>query len=93
MPENTVELGSELTIRNIQPIYSQLAELLHQGRPVTLNASRLIKADTAGLQLLLCLQSHCTNCSIPLNWKGITTELVAQFKQMGMQLPGITDQA
>ncbi|MBT1445192.1 STAS domain-containing protein [Shewanella sp. JM162201] len=92
MSENTVELGSELTIRNIQPIYSQLAELLHSGTPVTLDASTLIKADTAGLQLLLCLHSTCEQRSIPLHWQGTTAELKKQFIQMGMQLPGITDE-
>lgn len=92
MSENTVELGSELTIRNIQPLYSQLAELLHQGSAVSLEASELIKADTAGLQLLFCLQSTCVQRSIPLNWIGITPELKKQFLQMGMQLPGITDE-
>lgn len=92
MSEKTVELGSELTIRNIQPLFSQLAELLHQGSSVTLAASELIKADTAGLQLLLCLHSTCAQRSIPLNWVGTTPELKQQFLQMGMQLPGITDE-
>ncbi|WP_372870056.1 STAS domain-containing protein [Shewanella sp.] len=86
MSENPVHLGSELTIRNIQPTYSRLAELLLLCSPITIEATDLIKADTAGLQLLFCLQSTCTQRSIPLKWVGITPEIQRQLRQMGMQL-------
>ena len=52
MSIDTLALGSEISIRNIQPLYQKLLELLHRVDELILDAGELHKVDTAGAQLL-----------------------------------------
>lgn len=89
MSEHIIDLGTEITIRNIQPVYESLTKSLQDPRDLTINASQLTKVDTAGAQLLFLFEQTCNKRSLLINWKGATPELANELKELGIDIPAI----
>ncbi|QSX40749.1 STAS domain-containing protein [Shewanella cyperi] len=89
MSKDAIGFGSELTIRNIQDAHHLLSDKLHQNQPLVLDLSGLIKADTAGAQLLFLTYLHCQQQAIPLHWLGASPELAGQLAALGIMIPGL----
>jgi len=87
MSDDTFTFGSELTIRNIQDAHQLLNDRLQLGQPLRLDLSGLIKADTAGAQLLFLTHLHCRQQAIPLHWLGASPELAGQLAALGITIP------
>ncbi|NKF52141.1 STAS domain-containing protein [Shewanella sp. WXL01] len=86
MATTTIDLGSEITIRNIQPIYKQLLSQQQQASPVTLDASQLNKVDTAGAQMLFFFDRTCADKNIELTWLNLQSSLMQQLAHLGIRL-------
>ncbi|GAA0786214.1 MULTISPECIES: STAS domain-containing protein [Pseudomonadati] len=87
MTETTLDLGTAITIRNIQPIYSQLANHLQQTTPFIIDASKLTKVDTAGAQLLLFLHQTSIKRSINITWLPADKEISKQLALLAITIP------
>jgi len=84
MSAQTIKLDSELTIRNIQPIFTQLSELLTHDEVLHIDASQLARIDTAGAQLLYLFTRTCSTRSLKLDWLNIQPELISNLEKLGI---------
>ncbi|NRB22283.1 lipid asymmetry maintenance protein MlaB [Shewanella sp.] len=89
MPEQTIRLDSELTIRNIQPIFAQLSQLLTHDKELHIDASQLTRVDTAGAQLLYLFSQTCTSRSLRVHWLDCQPELQINLQNLGINIPEI----
>ncbi len=89
MSEYTLALGSEITIRNLQPIYESLSKSLQSPQALTINASELNKLDTAGAQLLYLFTQTCNERSLVVHWQGASPKLAENLKELGIDIPTI----
>ncbi|SQH74732.1 conserved protein of unknown function [Shewanella benthica] len=89
MPQQTIKLDSELTIRNIQPIFAQLAELLTHDKELHIDASLLTRVDTAGAQLLYLFSQTCASRSLRVDWLNCQPELQINLDNLGINIPEI----
>lgn len=86
MSEQTIKLDSELTIRNIQPIFAQLTELLTHDEQLHIDASQLSRVDTAGAQLLFLFSQTCQSRSIKVDWLNCQPELKTNLLNLGITI-------
>ncbi|AQS35471.1 anti-anti-sigma regulatory factor (antagonist of anti-sigma factor) [Shewanella psychrophila] len=89
MSEQTIILDSELTIRNIQPIFAQLSELLAHDEELHIDASQLSRVDTAGAQLLYLFSQTCESRSLKVDWLDCQPELKTNLENLGISIPEI----
>ncbi|WP_299797775.1 lipid asymmetry maintenance protein MlaB [uncultured Shewanella sp.] len=87
MTDQTIKLDSELTIRNIQPIFSQLSELLTKDKLLPIDLSQLARVDTAGAQLLYLFSKTCSARALKVEWRGGQAELVTNLASLGIVIP------
>jgi phospholipid transport system transporter-binding protein len=87
MSDQTIKLDSEITIRNIQPIFTQLSELLTQTEILHIDVSQLSRVDTAGAQLLHLFSRTCDARSLKVDWLGCQADLLANLEELGIILP------
>lgn len=87
MKNNVIQLGEELTIRQVQPMYTQVIASLSEGHPLELNTQQLNKIDTAGAQLLYLLSAFCQQRSLTLQCDLSHPDIQRQFQYLGMTLP------
>ncbi|WP_076413337.1 lipid asymmetry maintenance protein MlaB [Shewanella sp. UCD-KL12] len=86
MSEQTIKLDSELTIRNIQPIFTQLSELLTHDEQLHIDASQLTRVDTAGAQLLYLFSQTCKARSLNVDWLDCQPELRTDLENLGITI-------
>lgn len=86
MSEHTIKLDSELTIRNIQPIFAQLSKLLTHDEQLHIDASELSRVDTAGAQLLYLFSQTCESRSFKIDWLNCQPELRTDLKKLGITI-------
>jgi len=87
MTDQTIKLDSELTIRNIQPIFAQLSELLTHDKLLPIDLSQLSRVDTAGAQLLYLFSQTCNERSLKIEWQGGRPELITNLESLGIVIP------
>ncbi|MEC4727960.1 STAS domain-containing protein [Shewanella sp. D64] len=87
MSDQTIKLDSEITIRNIQPVFSQLSELFTQTEILHIDASQLSRVDTAGAQLLHLFSRTCDARSLKVDWLGCQPDLLTNLRELGIILP------
>ncbi|BAJ00151.1 STAS domain-containing protein [Shewanella violacea] len=92
MSEQRIRLDSELTIRNIQPIFTQLSALLTHDEELHIDASQLSRVDTAGAQLLYLFSRTCASRSLKVDWLNCRPELKANLENLGISIPEIAIQ-
>ncbi|MBR9728072.1 lipid asymmetry maintenance protein MlaB [Shewanella intestini] len=85
--DSQIDLGTEITIRNIQPLYRVFVDSIAQSHPLTLNASKLTNVDTCGAQLLYLFALNCQNRSITLTWQHLSQSVNQQLAHLGISLP------
>ena len=79
-----VDLGSHLTIADVERVQQQLEGLLAGGHNFALDAAQLEKIDTAGLQLLCSLKKTLQNAESELNWKEASPTFIKSAYLMGV---------
>ena len=87
MSDQTIKLDSEITIRNIQPMFAQLSELFTQAEILHIDASQLSRVDTAGAQLLHLFSRTCDARSLKVDWFGCQPDLLVNLEELGITLP------
>jgi len=87
MTDQTIKLDSELTIRNIQPIFARLSELLTHDKLLQIDLSQLSRVDTAGAQLLYLFSQTCNERSLEIEWQGGRPELITNLENLGIVIP------
>ncbi|ACA84469.1 STAS domain-containing protein [Shewanella woodyi] len=87
MSDQTIKLDSEITIRNIQPVFTQLCELFTQAEILHIDASQLSRVDTAGAQLLHLFSKTCDARSLKVDWLGCQDDLLESLGELGISLP------
>ncbi|RTR38172.1 STAS domain-containing protein [Shewanella canadensis] len=87
MTDQTIKLDSELTIRNIQPIFARLSELLIHDKLLHVDVSQLSRVDTAGAQLLYLFSQTCNARSLKVEWQGGQPELRTNLESLGIVIP------
>jgi len=87
-----VVLGPSCTIEDVAQLRSDLAAPLATGKPVIIDASRLERIDTAGLQLLAAFCIDCLEQGIVFAWKQQPPVLEEAIRLLGlgalMESPG-----
>lgn len=68
-----ISLGSELTIKTVESIKTQIDDSLLVDDDVVMNAEEMIKIDTAGLQLLFSLKSSLDKTGHHIKWVGTSS--------------------
>ncbi|WP_394129221.1 STAS domain-containing protein [Shewanella maritima] len=86
MADIEIDLGKEITIRNIQPLYHSMLNQLDANDDITLNAHQLERLDTAGAQCLYLFQQSCEKRGVKLSWLHADNELVSQLSQFGIHI-------
>ncbi len=92
MSEQTIKLDSELTIRNIQPIFAQLSELLTHDEQLHIDASQLTRVDTAGAQILYLFSQTCEARSLHVDWLDCQPELKNDLENLGITISELASQ-
>lgn len=83
--ENSIQLPSHLTIRQIEQVYRQCEEALKGTANLRVDASEVSKVDTAGLQLLAALKTEMDQQHSAIEWISVTDELRHAARFMGLQ--------
>jgi ABC-type transporter Mla MlaB component len=77
-------LPTQLIINDVESLHQQLTELMASGDNVELDVSEVIKADTAGLQLLCVVQKSLIAIGQQIAWKGNSQPLKTTAKIVGV---------
>jgi len=79
-------MGSELTIKNIASFKQCIDESLAQEMEIRLDSSDLQKIDTAGLQLLFCLQKSLRKSGHQIDWVSKSEVVESASKIIGIEI-------
>ena len=79
-------LGEMLTIAQVQALYARMGELLGQdsGSAIAIDASKLIKLDAAGVQLLTVFLRELKHSEKKVEFKNPAPVLIDSFKTLGL---------
>lgn len=78
-------LGPELTIAELEPVRRRLYELRAGDGPARLDVSRLVRTDTAGLQMLAAFARDLEAAGRPLEWVGAGDEFADAATLLGLR--------
>lgn len=80
------KLPEQLIINHVEDLYSQLGKLVESGDEdaITLDVSDVMKADTAGLQLLCVVQKSLNETGHKITWYGKSEALNSTAKMLGV---------
>ena len=81
----SIFMGSELTIKNIAQFKQAVDENLAQGKEIRINPTELQKIDTAGLQLLFCLQKSLQKSGHQIDWVAKSEVVESASKIIGIE--------
>lgn len=79
-----IELGSDLTIADVEAKKIELAHVLADALPVKLNAEELEQIDGAGLQLLAALFKNAAKNNLEISWLKVSATLMDAVKLVGL---------
>lgn len=79
-----VVLGAGMEITMVRALHRQLTPLLAQMTALVLDASRLLRVDTAALQTLACLCRSVRERGIPLQWRAVSPVVRQAAQQSGL---------
>lgn len=82
-----VQLPANLTIANVQGLHEKLENLMHDENSdqIVLTSSKVERADTAGVQLLLAFVLAAKERSIKVEWQKPTEPLVTAAQILGIE--------
>lgn len=82
--KTTVECGEALTIANVADLHGKFTKALEESSTVELDAKAVEKVDTAGLQLLVALNTELEKCDGKLLWSSPSDTLVQSVATLGL---------
>ncbi len=82
--KNIIILPANLQIANVADYRDKAIAAAQTGKDVTLKAADTVRVDTAGLQLLLALQTAVTANGKSLKWEKVSDELHKCFALLGV---------
>jgi ABC-type transporter Mla MlaB component len=82
--ERRLDLGKSLTIAEVGPLKSALADLLASPGPLGLDAGRVERADTAGIQLLLSFCREAERRRLKVSWGSASNSLIITASRLGL---------
>lgn len=82
--ERSLDLGNSLTIAEVRPLKGTLEQLLTPREPLSLDASRVERADTAGVQLLLSFCREAERLGLEVSWRSVSEPLFATASRLGL---------
>jgi len=82
--QTVVELDEHLDISRVRQLHAELAALLAAGRPVRFSAARLLRADTAVLQLFAAFVRQAQAHGLAINWDSPTEALLRSARLLGL---------
>jgi phospholipid transport system transporter-binding protein len=85
--ENSVSIGSELTIKNVAEIKSILDQKLLQSEEIVIEINDLYKIDTAGLQLLFSINNTLSKTGQNVGWRGSDKVVGQAASYLGLSWP------
>lgn len=82
--DNSIQLPSHLTIRQIEQVYRLCENALKGTANLRIDASDVTKVDTAGLQLLIALKLEMDQQHSAIEWAAVADELRQTAQFMGV---------
>ncbi|NNJ92967.1 MAG: STAS domain-containing protein [Gammaproteobacteria bacterium] len=79
-----IDLGSDLTIADVEAKKIELTHILADALPVKLNAEELEQIDGAGLQLLAALFKNAAKNNLEITWVKVSSTLMDAVKLVGL---------
>ena len=76
--------GEYLDITQVSNLFGRLEKSLQKSANIELKADKVVKADTAGLQLFVALRREVTAMDGSLQWKSPSDGLVSSAKLLGL---------
>lgn len=68
----TIDCGERLSIDRVEALFTEMEAAIRHGGQITLDATHVQFCDTAGLQLLLSLQTTLEQTGHEIAWLGFT---------------------
>ncbi len=84
MSKTSFSCGEYLDINHAAKLYERLGKSLEKSTTIEIKADKVIKADTAGLQLLVTLAKEVAVADGKLIWKSPSSALLMAAKQLGV---------
>jgi len=82
---SSVRLAPGLEIKDVEQAHRLLLEAMGRGLPVTVDVNGVLGADTAGVQLLLCVQREAERRGIAIEFHGESTALAQVLTVLGLR--------
>lgn len=83
-PDAIIHLGAQLTIREAVPLRAELLERVDDVDTLGLDASGVLKVDTAGLQVLLAFADQRRRAGSQVAWTGCSDAMRRAATQLGL---------
>lgn len=77
-------LDANFEIQNLEEVRRDLIESLARGLPVTVDLSRVVTIDTAGVQLLIALRNAAPKHGVSVEFKGESAALSNALAMLGL---------
>jgi anti-anti-sigma regulatory factor len=82
--EPPIVLPADFGVRSAAEIQARFVEAL-DGKVITLDGSRVERADTAGVQLLCALAIAAAQAGLAISWTAVSPALVTVVQLLGLQ--------
>ncbi|MAK90685.1 MAG: hypothetical protein CMI08_08290 [Oceanospirillaceae bacterium] len=80
----TINCGERLSIDQVEALFAETEKSVIQGGEIQIDASKVQFCDTAGLQLLLSLQTTLDKTGHRIHWQGYSDVLVETAGYLGL---------
>lgn len=89
----TVELPENLTISGVEKLHQELEVIAQQDKSVVIDASRVAKVDTAGVQLVCALVMDLAKHNLAYSWGEVSEVFRNASRILGLEgKMGLIDQ-
>jgi len=85
MNEESIKLDGVVNIAKADALFHEMEDIVRQNHATKIYASEVTRVDTAALQLIASFIVHLNNAGTTVEWKGVSDELVAAAKLLGME--------
>ena len=83
--DSVYHLEPNLEIQSIEETRRDLVESLARALPITIDVSRVVSIDTAGVQLLLALRNAAAKNGVGVEFRGESAALSSALGMLGLQ--------
>jgi len=85
MDEESIKLDGVVNIAKAEALFHEMEEVVRQSHPTKIYAPEVTRVDTAALQLIASFIAHMNNAGATVTWEGVSDELIAAAKLLGME--------